>query len=48
MERGQYRKTAFVCQESRYREAVNNPEANIEIGVPRRDVRYASNSEAAN
>jgi hypothetical protein len=41
MERDQY-------PESRYREAVDNPQANIEIGVPLRDVRYASNREATN
>ena len=40
--------TAFVCPDGRYREAVDNPEANIEVGVPLRDIRYASNSEAAN
>jgi len=40
--------TAFVCPNGRYREAVDNPQANIELGVSLRDIRYAGNREAAN
>lgn len=32
--------TAYVCLESRYAEAVQNPASNLEVGVPVEDVRF--------
>ena len=34
-------KTAYVCNEARYREEIGNPKADIDVGVPLRDVRFA-------
>jgi hypothetical protein len=34
--------TAYVCPPSRYREAIEHPEANIEVGFPIGDVRFAN------
>lgn len=33
-------KTAYVCLESRFSETVQNPAANLEVGVPIEDVRF--------
>jgi hypothetical protein len=44
-------KTAYVCAESRFSEAVQNPAANLGVGVPVEDIRpnrIGRDDEAAN